>query len=53
MPNERYASASGEDIMPSEHDKIDSKKVIGSLNTILELELAGVVRCGSGSWGGV
>ncbi len=34
----------GEDIMPSEHDKIDSKKVIGSLNTILELELAGVVR---------
>jgi bacterioferritin len=38
------ASATGEDIMPSEHDKIDSKKVIGSLNTILELELAGVVR---------
>ena len=30
--------------MPNEHDKIDSKKVIGSLNTILELELAGVVR---------
>ena len=30
--------------MRSEHDKIDSKKVIGSLNTILELELAGVVR---------
>src|SRR5437016_2078099 len=30
--------------MPSEHDKIDSQKVIGSLNTILELELAGVVR---------
>ena len=38
------ASATGEDIMPSEHDKIDSQKVIGSLNTILELELAGVVR---------
>ena len=33
-----------ENIMPSEHDKIDSQKVIGSLNTILELELAGVVR---------
>ena len=30
--------------MPSEHDEIDSQKVIGSLNTILELELAGVVR---------
>ena len=30
--------------MPSEHDKIDSQKVIASLNTILELELAGVVR---------
>ena len=30
--------------MPNEHDKIDSKKVIGSLNAILELELAGVVR---------
>ena len=30
--------------MPSEHDTIDSQKVIGSLNTILELELAGVVR---------
>src|SRR5258705_11698000 len=30
--------------MPSEHDKIDSQKVIGSLNTILELELAGAVR---------
>ena len=30
--------------MPSEHDKIDSQKVIGSLNTILEIELAGVVR---------
>jgi hypothetical protein len=27
--------------MPSEHDKIDSQKVIGTLNTILELELAG------------
>jgi len=37
-------SATKEDIMPSEHDKIDSQKVIGSLNTILELELAGVVR---------
>ena len=33
-----------EDTVPSEHDKIDSQKVIGSLNTILELELAGVVR---------
>src|SRR2546422_4062102 len=32
------------DIMPSEHDKIDSQKVIGGLNTILELELAGAVR---------
>ena len=30
--------------MPSEHDKIDTQKVIESLNTILELELAGVVR---------
>ena len=30
--------------MPSDHHKIDSQKVIGSLNTILELELAGVVR---------
>ena len=30
--------------MPSEHDKIDSQKVIANLNTILELELAGVVR---------
>ena len=30
--------------MPSDHDKIDSQKVIRSLNTILELELAGVVR---------
>src|SRR5260370_35260816 len=30
--------------MPSEHDKIDSQKVIGSLNTISELELAGAVR---------
>ena len=30
--------------MPSDHDKIDSQKVIGSLNAILELELAGVVR---------
>jgi len=33
-----------EDAMASEHDKIDSQKVIASLNTILELELAGVVR---------
>src|SRR5262245_29268923 len=30
--------------MPSEHDRIDTDKVIGSLNTILELEVAGVVR---------
>jgi len=30
--------------MQSDHDKIDSEKVIGSLNAILELELAGVVR---------
>lgn len=30
--------------MPSQHDKIDTQQVIGSLNTILELELAGVVR---------
>ncbi len=30
--------------MPSAHDKIDSAKVIATLNTILELELAGVVR---------
>jgi bacterioferritin len=30
--------------MSSEHDKIDTEKVISSLNTILELELAGVVR---------
>jgi bacterioferritin len=30
--------------MPSEHDKIETPKVIDSLNTILELELAGVVR---------
>jgi bacterioferritin len=30
--------------MPGEHDKIDTRKVIDSLNTILELELAGVVR---------
>src|SRR4030095_7551911 len=34
----------GGTFMPSEHDTIDSQKVIGSLNTILELELAGVVR---------
>jgi len=33
-----------EDPMPSEHDKIDRQKVIASLNMILELELAGVVR---------
>src|ERR1044072_6599463 len=33
-----------EGTMPSEHDKIDKQKVIASLNTILELELAGVVR---------
>src|SRR5215471_19523463 len=33
-----------EEPMPSEHDKIDRQKVIASLNTILELELAGVVR---------
>jgi bacterioferritin len=37
-------STNREDNMPSDHDKIDSQKVIGSLNTILELELAGVVR---------
>src|SRR4029450_837638 len=30
--------------MPSEHDKIDTQRVIASLNTVLELELAGVVR---------
>ncbi len=30
--------------MPSTHDKIDATKVIATLNTILELELAGVVR---------
>jgi bacterioferritin len=30
--------------MPSSHDKIDANKVIATLNTILELELAGVVR---------
>jgi bacterioferritin len=30
--------------MPSEHDKIDTERVIANLNTILELELAGVVR---------
>ena len=30
--------------MPREHDKIDTQKAIVSLNTILELELAGVVR---------
>jgi len=37
-------STNKEDNMPSDHHKIDSQKVIGSLNTILELELAGVVR---------
>jgi hypothetical protein len=36
--------ATKENTMLSDHDKIDSKKVIDSLNTILELELAGVVR---------
>jgi hypothetical protein len=30
--------------MPSEHDKIDTQQVVAGLNTILELELAGVVR---------
>src|ERR1043166_9197897 len=30
--------------MPSEHDKIDTQKVIANLNAILELELVGVVR---------
>src|SRR4026209_826255 len=30
--------------MVSDHDRIDSSNVIRSLNTILELELAGVVR---------
>jgi bacterioferritin len=30
--------------MPSEHDKIDRESVISTLNTVLELELAGVVR---------
>jgi hypothetical protein len=30
--------------MPSEHDKIDRERVVVTLNTILELELAGVVR---------
>lgn len=30
--------------MPSAHDKIEAAKVIATLNTILELELAGVVR---------
>ena len=30
--------------MATTRDKIDTEKVIGSLNTILELELAGVVR---------
>jgi bacterioferritin len=33
-----------EDTVLTNHDKIDSQKVIRSLNTILELELAGVVR---------
>ena len=30
--------------MPSEHDKIERESVVTTLNTILELELAGVVR---------
>ena len=30
--------------MASEHDKIDTQKVVACLNTVLELELAGVVR---------
>ena len=30
--------------MPNEHDKIDRERVVVTLNTILELELAGVVR---------
>ena len=30
--------------MPSQHDKIDRDRVVLTLNTILELELAGVVR---------
>jgi hypothetical protein len=30
--------------MANKHDKIDTEKVITSLNTVLELELAGVVR---------
>ena len=30
--------------MANKHDKIDTEKVIASLNTVLELELAGVVR---------
>jgi hypothetical protein len=30
--------------MPSQHDKIDRDRVVSTLNTILELELAGVVR---------
>src|SRR5262252_4173832 len=30
--------------MPSEHDKIDRARVVVTLNTILELELSGVVR---------
>src|SRR5215470_13914581 len=30
--------------MPSEHDKIDRERVVVTLNTILELELSGVVR---------
>ena len=30
--------------MPSRHDKIDQDGVVPILNTILELELAGVVR---------
>ena len=30
--------------MANKHDKIDTEKVIASLNSVLELELAGVVR---------
>jgi bacterioferritin len=33
-----------EEAMPSQHDKIDRDRVVLTLNTILELELAGVVR---------
>ena len=30
--------------MPNKHNRIDTEKVIASLNSVLELELAGVVR---------